>query len=79
MLGLVFWNQSSNDPDAGQSGATVWLRAVTSSLVKWKAGNRTTGVRPVVCALDALADSGKTSDISRTTSTAGAVAPRFDR
>src|SRR5215470_3026882 len=43
-LGLSLRYQSSNAPDVGHSGAAVWFCAFTLSLVKWKAGNTTTGV-----------------------------------
>jgi hypothetical protein len=45
VLGLSLRNQSSKVPEVGHSGAADWFCTVTLSLVKWKAGNRTTGVR----------------------------------
>ncbi|WP_345028299.1 hypothetical protein [Kutzneria kofuensis] len=42
----MFWNQSWKLPDRGQFGSVVWSRTVTWSLVRWNAGNSTTGVRP---------------------------------
>ena len=78
MLGWAFANQSSKVPERGQSGATAWLRTVTKSFVKWKAGKRTTGGCSV-CQdgdADALAADGRRRETMVTTTATAIVTVR---